>query len=295
MDVLKVSIIIPTTNNLEYLKICLKSLKNNSKYLHEIILHVNDGSDGTLEFLKKKNYIFTQSKNIIGLCSATNKAAKCSTTNYILYSHDDMYFCPGWDVTLKKEVELIDTNKFYLSATMIEKNSGHIQYDCGNAFNDFKEEKLLSHLPQLPKIDFQGSHWAPHLIHRELWNRIGGFSQEFDPGFGSDPDLNMKLWNEGVRIFKGLGNFQVYHFGSITLRKKKNFKVNNGSRTFLMKWKITPKFFVKHYLRGGKFIDNKIVSDKYIGPLSNPVKNISYYFDYFICKIKLLILKFNAR
>ena len=34
-----------------------------------------------------------------------------------------------------------------------------------------------------------------HLIHRDLWNKVGGFSEEFYPGTGSDPDLNMKLWN----------------------------------------------------------------------------------------------------
>ena len=31
---------------------------------------------------------------------------------------------------------------------------------------------------------------------------MGGFSEEFFPGTGSDPDLNIKLWNAGVRIFK---------------------------------------------------------------------------------------------
>ena len=48
------SIIIPTFNNLEYLKLCLKSIKNNSSLNHEIIIFVNDGSDGTLEYLKVK-------------------------------------------------------------------------------------------------------------------------------------------------------------------------------------------------------------------------------------------------
>ena len=46
---------------------------------------------------------------------------------------------------------------------------------------------------KLPFYNLQGSHWAPHIIHKELWEKIGGFSEEFDPGFGSDPDLNMKL------------------------------------------------------------------------------------------------------
>ena len=55
--------------------------------------------------------------------------------------------------------------------------------------------------------------------------------------------LDMKLWKEGVRIFKGLGKFKVYHFGSISLRKKNDLKVNKGSNTFLKKWGFTPAFF----------------------------------------------------
>ena len=42
------SIIIPTLNNLKYLKLCIESINKNSKYKHEIIPHVNIGSDGTL-------------------------------------------------------------------------------------------------------------------------------------------------------------------------------------------------------------------------------------------------------
>ena len=46
------SIIIPTLNNLDYLKLCIKSLKKNSSFNHEIIVHVNIGEDGTIEYLK---------------------------------------------------------------------------------------------------------------------------------------------------------------------------------------------------------------------------------------------------
>ena len=50
------SIIIPTFNNLEYLKLCLLSLKKNSNFKNEIIVHINDGSDGSLQYIKE-NYI----------------------------------------------------------------------------------------------------------------------------------------------------------------------------------------------------------------------------------------------
>ena len=214
------SIIIPSFNNLKYLKICINSLKKNSNFKNDIIVHINDGSDGSLEFVKHNNINFTFTKKNVGLCTAVNTAAKLASTEYILYSHDDMYFCPSWDLVLKDELNKINTKLFYFSASMIEKDSGHIIFDCGSSDKDFDEQKLLENFKDLKCKDFQGSHWAPHLIHKEIWNKIGGFSEEFNPGIGSDPDLNMKLWNEGVRIFKGLSQFKVYHFGSVSLRKK---------------------------------------------------------------------------
>ena len=52
--------------------------------------------------------------------------------------------------------------------------------------------------------NYQGTHWQPSLIPLKTWNKVHGFSEEFSPGLGSDPDFNMKLWRIGVRIFKGL-------------------------------------------------------------------------------------------
>ena len=98
---------------------------------------------------------------------------------------------------------------------------GQIDFDCGNTFEDFDEKKFLSNYKDYNHYDFQGSTWAPHLIHKDIWNKVNGFSEEFYPGTGSDPDLNMKLWKLGVRIFKGINDFKVYHFGSIVTRRYK--------------------------------------------------------------------------
>ena len=139
-----ISIVIPTYNNLDYLKLCLKSLKKNSTFKHEIIIHINDGSDGTLNFVKSNNYKHTNSDINIGLCSSINKAAKLVSNKYILYSHDDMYFCPNWDKVLLDEVKNLNHDNFYLSGTMIEPNSGHIVCDFGIDIGTFKEDELLS-------------------------------------------------------------------------------------------------------------------------------------------------------
>ena len=276
-----ISIVIPTYNNLDYLKLCLKSLGKNSSFKHEIIIHINDGSDGTLNFVKANNYKHTISDDNIGLCSSINKAAKLVSNRYILYSHDDMYFCPNWDKVLLDEVKSLNHDDFYLSGTMIESNSGHIVCDFGVDLDGFKEEELLSKYKNINFYDHQGTHFAPHLVSKKMWDKVGGFSEEFNPGIGSDPDFNMKLWKEGVRIFKGLNDFKVYHFGSLTTRKKKNFIQNRGDKTFLKKWGITTKFFKKYYLKS---------KTKFEGPLTEPKKNIDFYFNLIICKIKRLFI-----
>ncbi len=272
-----ISIIIPTFNNLDYLKLCIKSLNNNSRHTHEIIFHVNDGSDGTADFIKKSGYKYTHSNINIGLCSSINKAAKLASFNYILYSHDDMYFCPDWDDVLLKEIKSIRHENFYLSGTMIEANSGHIVYNFGDTINNFREDELLLKYKDINFFDHQGTHFAPHLVSKKMWDKVGGFSEEFNPGIGSDPDFNMKLWKEGVRIFKGLNDFKVYHFGSLTTRKKKNLVQNKGDREFLKKWGITTKFFKKYYLKS---------KTKYEGPLSEPKVTLGYIIGLIGCKFK---------
>jgi len=272
-----ISIIIPTFNNFDYLKLCIKSLNKNSRHKHEIIFHINDGSDGTTEFIKNNGYKFSHSESNIGLCSSINKAAKLASFDYILYSHDDMYFCPDWDEVLINEIKKIKHENFYLSGTMIEPNSGHIVYNFGDTINNFKEDELLSKYKNINFYDHQGTHFAPHLVSKKIWDKVGGFSEEFNPGIGSDPDFNMKLWKEGVRIFKGLNDFKVYHFGSLTTRKKKNFIQNRGDKTFLKKWGITTKFFKKYYLKS---------KTKYDGPLTEPRLSIGYFIGLLSCKIK---------
>ena len=281
------SIIIPTLNNLEYLKICINSVNKNSKYKHEIIPHVNIGNDGTIEYLKENNIKYTYTTNNSGICEGMNMASKLVTSNYILYAHDDFYFCPHWDEILKNEVEKIGHNNFYLSGTMI--NNGQIDFNCGDNANEFDEKKLLDNYKYYNHYDFQGSTWAPHLVHRDIWNKVGGFSEEFYPGTGSDPDLNMKLWNMGVRIFKGINDFKVYHFGSIVTRRYKNdpkIKTESGSKggkIFLLKWGFSIKFFKKFIMKSDTM---------YKGELKSPKKSLLYLTNLFINKLNYLYIKY---
>ena len=282
-----ITILIPTYNNLDYLKLCIKSIKNNSSNKYRIILHINEGTDGTLNYAVENNLEYTFSKTNIGLSASINTSSKLVKTKYILYAHDDMYFCPEWDIHLINEINKIGHDKFYLSAVLIGYLE-HIRFNCGVTINEFDEDKLLKNYKKKNFYDYQGSHFAPHLVSKKIWDKVGGFSEEFYPGVATDPDFNMKLWKEGVRIFKGINNFKVYHFVS-TVIKRINVPTKNepnikskAHKIFLLKWGVSINFFKKFYLN---------TNSKYLGPLKDPNKNLKFKFYYFLCKIKYLYVR----
>lgn len=277
------TILIPTYNNLKYLRLFCESIKINSNFSHQLIFHINDGSDGSYDYINNNKYQFTHSKTNIGLCSSIKEASKLIKNQYVLYAHDDMYFCKNWDKFLIEEVQKQNNNLFYFSGTNISYKDGILNFDCGNTPENFDQIKFDNFCEKDNSPDLQGSHWAPHLIHRDLWTKVEGFSIEFDPGDGSDPDLCMKLWNEGVRIFKCISGFKVYHFGSVTTRKR-DININNGTKKFLLKFGFNPRFFRKYYLKG----DGKI---KYLGPLDDPKLNFSMLLSLIINKFKYYYYK----
>ncbi|MDC0455983.1 glycosyltransferase [Candidatus Pelagibacter sp.] len=286
------SILIPTYNNLDYLKTCINSLKKNSKYNHQIILHINEGTDGSLNYIKENRHEYTYTKENIGMPRALNKASKLAEFDYLVISHDDFYYCPGWDTEFVNEINNIKHNNFYLSGTMV--GAGQIEFDAGQTIEDFNETKLLDNLDNIKTFDFQGTTKCPGLIHKTIWKKVGGWSEEFSPTGGDDTDFAMKLWKSDIRIFKGMGSSLAYHFGSITTRKKNKslftYLGSKGNKIFLKKWGLTINFFERFYLKSGLDNNKKLIFNIYDGPLKNPKKNINYYINLFKVKIVMLYI-----
>ncbi|MDC1540943.1 glycosyltransferase [Candidatus Pelagibacter ubique] len=286
------SILIPSFNNLEYLKTCIDSLKKNSKYKHQIIVHVNEGTDGSLEYVKENNLEYTFSNENIGMPKALNRSSALAKFDYILISHDDFYYCPGWDVELVNNVNFIGHNNFYLSSTMV--GAGQVEFDAGQTVDNFDETKLLDNLEKIKTIDFQGTTKCPGLIHKEVWKRVGGWSEEFSPTGGDDTDFAMKLWNINIRIFKGLGKSLAYHFGSITTRKKDKslftYLGSRGNKIFLKKWGYNINFFENFFLRSGLDKNKNLIFNEYTGPLKEPKKDLNFYVELIKGKFKIFYL-----
>ena len=247
------SILIPTWNNLDYLRLCVRSIRENSAHRHQIIVHVNDGSDGSREWVTSEKLDATFSDSNVGICWAVNEAAQLASHELIVYMNDDMYCLPGWDTALLARAAAMPSQLFMLSGTMVEpRDSGNpciVVADYGNTVDSFREAELLAAASALQRADWFGATWPPTVVHRKWWFNCGGYSTELSPGMSSDNDFSMKLWQAGCRHFTGVGDSLTYHF-----QCKSTGKVvkNDGRRQFLDKWGMTQSTFDRFYLRRGQ-------------------------------------------
>lgn len=255
------SILIPTWNNLPYLKLCVDSIRRHSTFAHEIIFHVNEGTDGTLDWVRQQGFRHTWSCGNVGVCLALNDAARLASNDWILFMNDDMVVTPGWDQAFAAALHEVGEQFAYLAAQLTEPvDTGNVQVnvaDFGTGPENFDETGLLAYMAsQTPSPQRDGVALQPMLISRRLWHLVGGYSIEFGPGMSSDDDFLMKLWLVGCRIFRVVGASRIYHFGCSTTSRVRR---NRGGREFLLKWGVTQDAFARScvtataqaHLRGG--------------------------------------------
>ena len=85
---MRFSIIIPTYNNCDYLKLCIDSIRKNSSYDHQIIVHINGIDKETQNYINHINIDHTKTNKNVGLCKGVNTASKKVNTNYIVSNGD---------------------------------------------------------------------------------------------------------------------------------------------------------------------------------------------------------------
>ena len=273
------SILLPTWNNLDMLKVCVDGLRRHCAFDHQIIAHVNEGADGTAAWLHEQKIDHTSTTQNVGVCHALNAARTLARSTWLLYLNDDMFVLPGWDKALWDEAQSIGHHRFYLSATMIEPEASNnpcvmAPYPYGRDAATFEKDRLLAEYAALTFDDWCGATWPPSLVHADLWDEVGGLSEAFSPGIGSDPDFSMKLHAAGVRYFKGIAASRVYHFQS---RSTGRVVKNDGRRQFFEKWGISISTFTRRVLHRGEPFNGPLSDNPIRVPLKDRLRRIYYF------------------
>jgi GT2 family glycosyltransferase/glycosyltransferase involved in cell wall biosynthesis/Tfp pilus assembly protein PilF len=205
----RVSIIIPTFNNLALTRQCLDALTRNTPAgLYELVVVDNASSDGTVEFLREKETagelrVVCNAKNL-GFARACNQGAKIARGGYLLLLNNDTEVQPGWLAPL---VHVLDgDDQVAATGGKLLFPDGTIQH-AGVALADVagRDPLMGIHVFAKEKSDFgmanerrvyQAVTAACALVRKSLFEKVGGFDEGFWNGY-EDVDLCLQFQERG--------------------------------------------------------------------------------------------------
>ena len=229
----KITHCISSFNNLNYLKLAVKSVRENSYYKDSpLIIHAENCQDGTDEWLKenhkKDNFEYYIEKNETprGIGGGMNFCANKVKTEFINFLHADFYVAKNWDIELLKKFDKYPNQRMIVFSHRVQPNifneesrSGTIivpMNEFGEYHHNFNKKYFLDWCEEFSKLnDFEirKSEGVSGLIRKKDWDYIGGNDDRFAPAYWEDADLFIRMLNESYK-FVLTSKSVVYHFAS---------------------------------------------------------------------------------
>jgi glycosyltransferase involved in cell wall biosynthesis len=258
----------PTWNRLNYVKACVESIIKNSAFEHEIIVHINGCTDGTVEWatdMKNKYSFFdyTYSDKNLGVVLGHNIAINKGTKDVVLISDNDILFFPGWDIELVNFAENNDADKkWWINSTPIEPRGDSpsciAPMNYGTTIEEFNWDAVLLDINYLRGFKKSvNSNVCPALLWRDSFDSINGLNEELGLGLGAEDDFAFRMWKHvGCRNFVTVPNSLVYHFAAglsgVQSWPDRQSHMNFRDNYFIQKYAMCKEEFIFNILRRGK-------------------------------------------
>ena len=269
----KITTCISTNNNLEYLKLAIKSVRENAYYKDQpIIVHAENCTDGTDRWLidNKLNldlevYI-DHNDSPKGIGGGMNFCVSKSKTEFVNIIHSDMWIAPNQDLELLRLFDNIDESvRLIASSFRIQPKifPNDPDYRPGTVFvpiDEFGEfhhnfnavwfNKWATEFSKENDVIVRKGGGAGFFCRKEDYEWIGGNDPIFAPASWEDKDLFIRMQLEGYE-FKMTSKSVVYHFSArgshfkdddITKKSQRQIDAEQTNiRKFIQKWGRLPE------------------------------------------------------
>lgn len=293
----KISFIITTAKNeLEYIKLLLKSLKVNlDNKNHEIIIFLDSDNQNIFEYLISEKENFNDLKIIKNNLSfpigyQRNKTLLVESSKYdiVSYLQSDMVISPHYDTELLSKVK----RRRILSSTRVEPPlHGESPYTITKNFgltpSEFDLGKWNSYSPNVKNNTELNYFFAPITFYKDDWLSLGGYDTVFRRS-REDSDFVQRCLHNEIELIQTFST-NVYHFTCVSSRGKDWFNPNNieAKQKLQLQNKADIIELKKFIRKWGKFnhgdskiykLDIDLVLHNYIGDYLSFIEKIEPYF-----------------
>ena len=246
-----ISFIIPSRNNLRYLKQAYNSIRKNTLYPHEICIADDASTDGTKEWVQSiidsgedaclKLHINEGPERLGHTILYDTLINDYATHDVVMIFHADMYLCPKSDEAIDKHLE---PGKV-VSLTRIEPplhpdGPEKVLEDFGIEPEESKEEELLKKVTTLQLqhgtdynfAKFTEGIFAPWAMYKKDFQSIGGHDPLYAPQSKEDSDIFNRFLLAGYELIQTWEGF-VYHMTCRGSRFKDGALRNPAGQVFM--------------------------------------------------------------
>ena len=282
---------ISTYNNLEYLKLAVKSVRLHSHYKDApFIIHAENCTDGTDEWLKavgdhyNLEYYIDKNQIPLGIGGGMNFCANKVKTKFINFLHSDFYVSQNWDLKLL-EIHKKYKNKAWIFSQRIQPNIFNEPSrpgtliaplkEFGAYHDDFNETYFLEYAKQLSKennFEVKLGEGVSGLILKEDWDYVGGNDPLFAPSSWDDKDIFLRCLLKDIKLILTTTSV-VWHFGARGSHRLEENKgksslrqieaEKNNAQKWLTKWNRYPTFDSNGLIKSENMNINESYKDNY--------------------------------
>jgi len=218
-----ISFVIPSRNNLPFLKQAYNSIRDNIELQHEIVMLDDASTDGTWKWMTE---IYKKDKNVIihknygperlGHTILYDEGVKMCTNEIFSIFHADMVASPNYVINMIKHLE----KGKVVSATRIEPplhppGPEKIVENLGMGVEEFDDKKFKNMVEKEEKwMDNKDKTtsgiFAPWMMYKEDFESIGGHDPLFAPMELEDSDIFNRMYLKGYELIQSRDAF-VYH------------------------------------------------------------------------------------
>jgi GT2 family glycosyltransferase len=263
---------ISTHNNINYLKLAIKSVREHSYYKESpFVIYAENCNDGTDEWLKENSerynleYYIEKNNIPLGIGGGMNFCANKVKTEFISFIHSDFYVAENWDIELLNKFKKYPNTPMMVFSHRIQPNifnekpgrpGTHIvpKDEFGEYHNNFNEKYFLEWCKEFNEInDFEirKGEGVSGLIRKSDWDMVGGNDPLFAPASWEDMDLFIRMQLKNIKIVLTSKSL-VYHFGArgshfinddFDKRSQRQIEAEqNNQKKWITKWNKYPEF-----------------------------------------------------
>lgn len=221
----KASIVIPSYNNAECLRMCLDSLRDKTDYPNFDVIVVDNGSDQSLideiaaRSEHEQNLHLIPAGENLGFARATNAGIEAAgDADFVVMLNDDTVVTPGW---LGRLLSHLDNKEIGMvgPVTNWTGNEARIEVPYGDdleGLEEFAAQRAAQRQHEVFDIGVLAMYCVA--IRKSLIDQLGRLEERFKIGMFEDDDFAMRVREAGLRVVCAEDVF-IHHWGRASFKR----------------------------------------------------------------------------